>query len=707
MAALRHAARRSSYGLTRKFSLFLAGLLTALTATLTAVSTLAEQQVTEERLRQRVEDSVALLADLAAGHLAGSHRDELSDLLVKVVGRDVLYVHVLGHRGELIAAGDPDGELSSWWIEDPFATGGGQLDAPRRLRDGHGLHAAEPIVLADGSPGSLRLALSTARMERDLVALSQRNILAGLAFLAGSLLLGLPLVRRITRPLAQLTESTEAASRGRFDRRIAIATNDELELLAASFNRMLGQLNDSIAQVRRLAYFDSVTDLPNRIQFRRLLGRTLAEARRHGRRAAVLYLDLDRFKLINDSFGHAAGDLLLQAFARRLTASLRGTDVVARADGERPTAAVARLGGDEFTILLSDIREHADPARIAERVLATLDHPFDLSGQAVVIGTSIGIALFPDDGADPETLLKNADVAMYSAKASGRNALRFYSSELGARSLERLTMERELRVALERDELELHYQPQVDLTDGAVLGFEALLRWQHPRLGIVAAQPIVALAQETRLIAALGQWVLRRACTDARSWPISGPRPLRVAINLSAQEVLAEDFVARLTEVLDATGLAPECVELEITETAVATEAESMGVRLAALKAQGVELAIDDFGTGHSSLCSLRRFRPDRLKIDRSFIEDLERDAGAAALVSAMIALAHSLELEVAATAVENDWQASFLHRQGCHRVQGFLYSPPLAADAVARWLSRRQRAGRGLSSESADDPLA
>ena len=469
---------------------------------------------------------------------------------------------------------------------------------------------------------------------------------------------------------------------------------------------MLSQLNDSIAQVRRLAYFDSVTDLPNRIQFRQLLGRALADARRSGRRAAILYLDVDRFKLINDSFGHAAGDLLLQAFARRLTAALRGTDVVARGDGPCPAAAVARLGGDEFTILLSDVHQPADPARIAERVLATLDHPFDLGGQAVVIGTSIGIAMFPDDGEDPETLLKNADAAMYSAKAAGRNNLKFYSSELGARSLERLTMERELRAALERDELELHYQPQIDLANGAVLGFEALLRWRHPRLGILPAEPIVALAQETRLIAPLGLWVLRRACADARSWPAARPGPLRVG----DQPVGAGGAAGRLRPAArptfwTATGLAPERLELEITETAVATDADAMAARLAALKALGVELAIDDFGTGHSSLASLRRFRPDRLKIDRSFIDDLERDAGAAALVSAIIAMAHSLDLEVAAIAVENERQASFLRRQGCHRAQGFLYSPPLPASDVAPWLLQQQRGGQlpAASSESAD----
>jgi diguanylate cyclase (GGDEF)-like protein len=408
----------------------------------------------------------------------------------------------------------------------------------------------------------------------------------------------------------------------------------------------------------------------------------------------VLYLDVDRFKLINDSFGHAAGDLLLQAFARRLTASLRGTDVVARADRDAPNAAVARLGGDEFTILLSEIRAPADPARIAERVLAALDHPFDLGGQAVAIGTSIGIALFPDDGEDPETLLKNADVAMYSAKAAGRNTLQFYSKELGARSLERLTMERELRVALERDELELHYQPQLDLASGAVEGFEALLRWRHPRHGLIAAQPIVALAEETRLIGAVGLRVLQRACADAQSWLASGLGPLRVAINLSAQELLIGDFVARLAGALAASGLAPARLELEITETAVATDGLVMAARLAALRALGVELAIDDFGTGHSSLCALRRFRPRRLKIDRSFVHDLESDPDAAALVSAIIAMAQSLDLEVAAIGVETEFQASFLRQQGCRRVQGYLYSPPLPASDVAPWLLQRRRAG-------------
>ena len=576
-------------------------------------------------------------------------------------------------------------------VDDPLGRETRIQGIGRLVRDEHGLHAAAPIDLGAAQVGVVRLGLSTAGIERDILASAWRNLATGLAFLGVSLLFSLPLARRITRPLAQLTKSSAAASRGEFDRRITIQTNDELEPLAAAFNRMLSQLSESTAQVRRLAYFDSITDLPNRIQFRQRLGQALAEARRRHRQGAVLFLDLNRFKLINDSFGHDAGDRLLQAFARRLTACLRGSDVVAWSDGDGPASTVARLGGDEFTILLDEIPDPEDAARVAERVLAALDHPFDLGGQTVVVGTSIGIAVFPDDGADPETLLKNADMAMYHAKAQGRNSLKFYSRELGARTLERLTLERELRAAFERNELELHYQPQVHPTGRAVLALEALLRWQHPRLGSVPASTILAIAEDTGLIVPLGSWVLRQACAEAQSWPVVGPGPLRIGVNLSAPQILEAAFVERLDGVLEASGLAPERLELEVTETAVAAEADAMAARLAALRRLGVGLAIDNFGTGQSSLSSLRHFRPDRLKIDRSFVHDLGVDADAAALVSAIIALAQSLELEVAAAGVETERQADFLRRQGCHRLQGFLFAPPLRPAEVAPWLRRWQ----------------
>ncbi len=700
---LRRLARHLTRGLTRKFSLFLALLLTALTATLTLTSTLAEQQLSEQRLRQRLESTVSLLAALAASHLAAAEPDALRQLLERLAAQgDVLYVYVTDAAGRLVATGSAEGAAAPWPIARSGSDGG--RAAGLRLRDGRGLHAAEPITLRGRPAGMLRLGLASATMERDLLALGRYNLLTGLVFLAASLLLGLILVRRITRPLAELTEVALAVSRGQLDRRIRIAGHDEIGLLAAAFNRMLSQLTDSIAQVRRLAYFDSITELPNRLQFRQLLSQSLAEARRHQRRGAVLYLDLDRFKLINDSFGHDAGDRLLQAFARRLGAALRGTDIVARGYGEHAGVALARLGGDEFTILLGDIGRAENAARVARRVLAALDHPFDLDGQAVVVQTSIGIALFPDDAGDAETLLKHADVAMYHAKARGRNNLKFYSSEQGDHVLERLTLERELRIALERHELELHYQPQLDPASGAVLGFEALLRWPHPRLGVLAPGPILKLAEETGLIVPIGTWVLRRVCAQAQAWSAAGLGAPRVAINLSVQQIWQDDFVERLAAVLEAHGLAAGRLELEITETAVASDDRTLGERLAALRGLGVALVVDDFGSGQSSLSALRRFRPDRIKIDRAFVRDIDHDPDAAALVSAIIAMAASLGLEVAAIGVENERQAAFLRERGCRRVQGFLYGPPLPPEAVAAWLQDRG-AGAAPTSSVATTP--
>jgi diguanylate cyclase (GGDEF)-like protein len=699
---LQRLGRRLTCGLTRKFRLFVIVLLTTLTATLTAITTLAEEQAAEDRLRQRATDLATVLAGFAAGRRAEPQLAELRRLLVQVTrAEDVLYAYVLDPAGRRIADGDPR-HAGRRPLDDPLGREARALRIRRLMRDARGLHVAEPVDFVTVQAGVVRFGLSTAAMEHDIAAHTRRNLAIGLLFLGLGLLFGLPLVRRITRPLAQLTESTEAVSRGQLDRRITLRTNDELERLAAAFNRMLSQLNESLAQVRRLAYFDSVTELPNRIQFRQLLARALAEARRHGRRGAVLFLDLDRFKLINDSFGHDAGDRLLQAFARRLAACLRGTDVLARGAGDGPTSTAARLGGDEFTVLLGEIHQAQDDARVAERVLAALDHPFEIGGHAAVVGASIGIALFPDDGADAETLLKNADMAMFHAKAQGRNNFKFYRSDLGVRAVARLTLEHELRSALERDELELHYQPQIEPRSGAVRAMEALLRWQHPRLGSVPASTILALAEDAGLMVPIGSWALRRACAAARSWPESSAPPPCVAVNLSAVQILQEDFALRLGGVLETSGLPAERLELEIAETAVVIEPEVMAARMAALRRLGVGLAIDDFGAGPSTLGALRRFRPDRLKIGRALIHDIDHDVDAAAIVSAIIALAASLGVEVAAAGVETECQADLLRRQGCHRLQGSLFSAPLAPAGVAPWLLRRHgRAERDASAGS------
>ena len=697
MVALRELScvwNRLAYGLSGKVSLFVCALLTTFTAVFITVNIIAEQAVVEDRLRREARSIAAMLADFASNYLTDLRIDELRIIVQDVQRReDIIYAYVLDPENSLIVDGEVADDNLFDTIEDPLsrearASGQGSL-----VLDRDGLHAVEPVYLGAQKLGTVRLGMSTEQMQRDVDALRNRNVLLGGAFLLLSLALSLPLVRRITRPLELLTASAKAASQGRFEQQIEIRTSDEIGTLAAAFNRMLSQLREHTDQIRHLAFFDSVTELPNRVHFKELLGRAVASARRYRRRGAVLFLDLDRFKLINDTFGHEAGDRLLQGFANRLTDCLRTADVVARPSNDVSGSTLARLGGDEFTIMLNEIHDPADAARVAGRVLEALDQPFDLGGQTVVVGASIGIAMFPDDGDDPEILLKHADVAMYHAKEQGRNNYQFYSRGLGARTIARLTLERDLRKALVRGEFELQYQPQLALASRAVVGLEALLRWHHPRLGLVPPAIFMALAEETRLIVPLGTWVLQEACRQARAWSEAGLDRLRIAVNLSMIQVLQNNFVEQVAEVLAKSGLAPEWLELEITETMVMTDAEAMIAKLAEIKRMGVKLAIDDFGTGHSSLSYLKRLPLDRLKIDKSFVHDIACDADDEAIVTAIIAMSRSLNFEIVAEGVETEQQVEFLRRQGCDLAQGFLFSPPLTAKDVPAWLLAWQQA--------------
>ncbi|MGH6903836.1 MAG: putative bifunctional diguanylate cyclase/phosphodiesterase [Geminicoccaceae bacterium] len=700
MVALRKlscAWNRLAWGLSGKVSLFVCILLTTFTTVFITVNIIAEQGVVQDRLKREARSIATMLADFASNYLADLRIDELRIIVQDVQRReDIIYAYVLDPEDSLIVDGEVGDDNLFDTIDDPLSRAARESGRGSLVLDRDGLHAVEPVYLGAQKLGTVRIGMSTEQLRQDIDSLRDRNTVLGVGFLFIGLVLSLPLVRRITRPLALLKASTEAASQGRFEQQIEIRTNDEIGMLAAAFNRMLRQLRDHTERARHLAFFDSVTDLPNRVHFKELLGRAIASARRDQHRGAVLFLDLDRFKLINDTFGHDAGDLLLRSFAVRLTNCLRAVDVVARPGAKAPDSTLARLGGDEFTIMLGEIHGPADAARVARRVLEALDQPFDLGGQTVVVGTSIGVAIFPDDGDDPESLLKNADVAMYHAKEQGRNNYQFYSRSLGARTVARLTLERDLRKALVRGEFELQYQPQLALGSRAVVGLEALVRWHHPRLGVVSPATFISLAEETRLIVPVGIWVLRQACREASAWSRAGLGPLRIAVNLSVVQVLQNNFVGQLAAVLAETGLAPERLELEITETTVMSDAEAVVAKLIEVKRMGVTLAIDDFGTGHSSLSYLKRFPLDRLKIDRSFIRDIACDADDEAIVTAIIAMSRSLSFEVVAEGIETARQEDFLRRQGCDLAQGFLFSPPLPAKDVPGWLLAWQRKHEG-----------
>ena len=424
-----------------------------------------------------------------------------------------------------------------------------------------------------------------------------------------------------------------------------------------------------------LAQHDNLTDLPNRILLNDRLTQAMALARRHGRKLAVLFLDGDRFKNINDSLGHAIGDRLLQSVAQRLLDCVRRSDTV------------SRQGGDEFVILLSEVTHAQDAAVSAEKILAAMSAPHRIDQHDVHLTVSIGIVTYPDDGTDAETLVKNADFAMYDAKNNGRNNYQFFRPDMNVRAMERQSIESGLRDAMERGEFVLHYQPKMNLETGGIIGVEALIRWHHPQRGLVPPVQFIPVAEDCGFIVPIGRWVLHEACRQARAWQDSGLRPVRIAVNVSAVELRANDFVAGVNDVLTETGLDPRYLELELTETFLMQDSKSTVAVLQALKGMGVQLALDDFGTGYSSLSYLKRFPIDTLKIDRSFVRDLTTDADDASIVTAVISMGKSLHMGVVAEGVETREQLAFLQEQSCPEGQGYYFSRPVVAEEFIQLL--------------------
>ncbi|WP_198411342.1 putative bifunctional diguanylate cyclase/phosphodiesterase [Marinimicrobium alkaliphilum] len=429
-------------------------------------------------------------------------------------------------------------------------------------------------------------------------------------------------------------------------------------------------------KVEYLAFHDSLTDLPNRAYFSRLLTQSMLEARRYERQFALLFLDLDRFKHINDSLGHDAGDELLQEIARRLACAVRESDVV------------ARLGGDEFVVLLPNIADPQHVSPVADKILAACAKPFTLVGQEFRVTVSIGITLFPRDGDDEQTLMKNADMAMYHAKALGKNNFQFFSESLSDDSLERLTLESSLRHALERQEFRLYYQPKRNMKSGDITGVEALLRWAHPELGMILPMQFIPVAEENGLIVPIGRWVFHTACQQSVDWQANGMPPLSMAINLSARQFIDEHLLDDIKLALEETGMNPDLLELEITESMVMRDVEATVKILKELKAMGVRVAIDDFGTGYSSLSTLKQFPVDTIKIDASFIHDLTRSLEDRGLTEAIIAVGRSLSLNVIAEGVETSEQYEFLQAQACDEFQGFYGNEALPAEEFSRLIA-------------------
>lgn len=431
--------------------------------------------------------------------------------------------------------------------------------------------------------------------------------------------------------------------------------------------------------IMHMAYFDDLTGLPNRLLFNDRLTLSLYDAQRYKKLLAIIFLDLDRFKNINDTLGHPIGDLLLKAVAERLTGTLREADTV------------SRHSGDEFTILLPDINHAQDASKVALKIIKALSKVFIIEGHEIFITTSIGISLFPSDGDDVQTLLRNADIAMYAAKENGRNNYQFYTPAMNAAAFERMMLENSLRKAIEREEFFVHYQPKVNIKTGQIVGMEALVRWQHPDLGLVYPSQFISLTEETGLIVPIGELVLRTACRQNKEWQDAGFPRLCLGVNLSARQFQQQNLVGMVEEILNSTGLEPCWLELEITESTIMRDINHATHILRKLHKMGAQISIDDFGTGHSSLRYLKGFSVNTLKIDRSFLSDITTNPNDAAITNAIIAMGHSLKLKVIAEGVETEEQMAFLLLHQCDEIQGNLFSPPISAKEFTELLKKRQ----------------
>jgi diguanylate cyclase (GGDEF)-like protein len=513
------------------------------------------------------------------------------------------------------------------------------------------------------------------------------------AGLAGALVVGvfgLRLGNAIASRLSRLQAGVNQMAAGLYDTRLEVDGADEIGTLQGAFNQMAGDLQENhrritadmerekvaTQQIEHLAYYDKLTDLPNRSLFSRLLERGIADARERRRHLAVMFIDLDRFKNINDTLGHDAGDSLLKEVAARTKAMLRETDVV------------CRLGGDEFVVLLNALDRPETIAAIAPKILAAISAPYRFADHELRVTASIGISLFPIDGSDEASLMKHADIAMYQAKQDGKNTFAFYADDLNTHSVERLAFESSLRHALDEGRFEIHYQPKVECVGGRMTGVEALLRWRHPDLGLVPPNKFIPIAEETGLIVPIGRWVLETACRQQVEWRRRGIADLTMAVNISGRQFADEHLLVDVDAVLASTGIDPSMLEIEITESVLMRDIRKGVEVLAAFKQRGIRLSIDDFGTGYSSLSTLKRFPIDSLKVDRSFVRELAFSVEDRAIADAIIAMGSTLGLTIVAEGVETAAQVDFLREHGCNEMQGFFFSRAIPADEIEELLA-------------------
>ncbi|MGI9437529.1 MAG: putative bifunctional diguanylate cyclase/phosphodiesterase [Geminicoccaceae bacterium] len=681
-----------TFGLGPRLTLVFGLLLCVFVAVVIFINLQLQLELIRQRLDARAEHFGKLVVDVTASYLYEMRLSDLEIIYADLIRQpDIEYVYVVDESNFELASGGIEGEASFLQVKEDRLVD--EIQASRRsLRelDADVEHVGIPVKLGTEFLGIVRFGIALDQYNRDLRSVWIRNLLFGLFFILLGVMLSILVARRLTKPLGNLIAMTDRASRGELNQTIDLKTNDEFEHLAVSFNRMLDALRKSMDEIHQLAYQDKLTLLPNRAWFHEHLERTIAGARRSGDTTAPIFLDLDRFKHVNDTLGHHVGDRLLTTFAERLQTCVRDSDAIAMTCAnptasqppEQQSAAVARLGGDEFTIVLAQLGQAQNAAIVAERIIASLVEPFDLGDDMFVASTSIGIAIFPTDGDTPEDLLKHADAAMYQAKHAGRNTYRFYDAAIAETALQRLSLERELRAAIEQDQFELLFQPQFSVSSGEVMAAEALLRWHHPDAGLLTPDKFLSVAEEAGLMPDIGQMVVRKALHAALEWPQQQGRAPRLAINISIRELEADDFGEWILRQIDDLAFDPRALEIEVTEGTAMLNSDRVEAQVKLLRSAGIRFAVDDFGIGYSNLARLKRMAFETLKIDQSLMREVGSDRDTEILVASILSMAKSLRLDVVAEGIETEQQLAFLKQHDCDCAQGYLLSRPLHHEA-------------------------